>query len=474
MPDIFSMPSLRKFVLISSPIMVLFISIQIFSSSYPLHGIFICVLLLLGIFPYIFEFVHGKVDTFAPIMWVAPVFTTVYGVGAAGRLLNHDFSFRAQYTVVSPEETILKVLALATLGLIALLIGYYRPLGRKLAAHVPQFDAGWSSRRAWVVIIVTTGLGLYGFWLLLPSLGAGPRTQLAKGSSRVAFILVNFLNVASILVLADTMITAISFNDFEFEIRHPWKLIITVPFVLVNTRLLWLLGGRGRAFSIFVVCVFLIHHLVYRFSLLEGLIAFFGVKIIPGWAAAVVSAIVTLDISDVIHHIKNPYLFQQSPTRPFNNVVVLISGVPETQGFVYGETFLSAFFEVAPIQPFRETTTVYNEAFYPAIQGDFGVTITMLGELYLNFWIPGVVIGLLIMGVIIRTSYEWLILQGYNHASIVVFAAIANDFLLMGNFSNSLPGMGLLLVPLSIGLLFICGGINQVSPTGQTVFREVF
>jgi len=276
------------------------------------------------------------------------------------------------------------------------------------------------------------------------------------------------LNVASILLLADTLISAVSYEELTIEIRQPWKLIVAVPFVLFNVRLLWLLGGRGRAFSIFVVCVFLIHYLIYQFSLLEGFIVFIGVKIIPAWAAAVVTAALRIDIAALAYHLQHPFLFRESPTRPFNNVVVLISGVPEIQSFTYGETFLSAFFEVIPLQPFRETNTVYNAAFYPSIAGDYGVPITMLGELYLNFWIPGIVLGLLLMGVIIRGSYEWLILQRPSYASIVIFATLANDFLLMGNFSNALPGTALLLVPLCCCLYFISGGFDSRQSVEET------
>ncbi|EMA06581.1 oligosaccharide repeat unit polymerase [Haloarcula vallismortis] len=440
----------------------------VLSSSYPLHWPFIFLLLTLGVFPYAYEGAVGRIDPFSPVMWFAPVFAIVYGIGAARRLLNRDFVFQADYIVTNPETAILKVLILATVGISMLLLGYYRPWGRILATRVPQFGRGWSSRRAWLAIIVTTALGLYGFWLLLPTLGAGPRSHLAKGNSRLAFVLVNLLNVASILLLADAMISAISFNDLTVEIRQPWKLIVTVPFILFNVRLLWLLGGRGRAFSIFVVCAFLIHYLVYQFSLFQGIIIFFGVKIIPAWAADIMSAAVTLDVADLAYHLQNPLLFRESPTRPFNNVVVLISGVPETQDFVYGETFLSAFFEVIPLQPFRETNAVYNAAFYPSIAGDYGVPITMLGELYLNFWLPGVVIGLLLVGVIIRGSYEWLIVQKQSYASIIIFAALTNDFLLMGNFSNSLPGTGMLLVPLFCCLYYVSGGSGSTRSKQKT------
>lgn len=431
------------------------------SVSYQLHWIIIFGLFILAACPYLYSITAGEHDPFEPVLWFAPVFVIVYAVGAARRLINDDFIFQADFVVNDPIVAILELLLLATVGLVALLFGYYRPWGQVLATRLPKFNTAWSSRRAWVMIVITTTLGLYGFWLLMPSLGVGPRSHLAKGSSRVAFVLVNLLIVSSILLISDTLISAVAYEDWSIEVHQPWKLVVAIPFVLCNVRLLWLLGGRGRALNIFVVSVFLFHYIVRRFSLWEGLVTFVGVKIIPAWAAAIVTSIISLNISDLIYHLQNPFLFRESPTRPFNNVVVVISGVPETQGFTYGETFLSAFFEVIPHQPFRETTTVYNMAFYPSIAGDFGVPITMLGELYLNFWIPGVILGLLVAGIVIRTSYEWLIVQGGGYASIVIFAAITNDFLLMGNFSNSLPGTGIVLLPLCLCVYFISFNLSR-------------
>lgn len=140
--------------------------------------------------------------------------------------------------------------------------------------------------------------------------------------------------------------------------------------------------------------------------------------------------------------------------------MVLVSGVPEELGFTYGETFLNAFFEVLPLHPFRGVNEVYNAAFYPSIAGNYGVPVTMVGELYLNFWVIGVPIGFLVIGIIVRATYEQLIVQRTSFASIVIFAAITNDFLLMGNFGNSLPGTGLLLLPLCCCLYYISGGLD--------------
>lgn len=282
------------------------------SFSYSLHWVFISALFIMGITPYVYEYTQGNLDPFSPIMWIAPIFTITYGAGAARRILNQDFAFQAEYIVVSPKPVILEVLVLAVVGLVALSYGYYKPWGRKLAARTPRFRSGWSSYRAWVAIVVTTLLGLYGFWLLLPYLGPGPRSHLAKGSSRLAFVLINLLNVATILLIADTLISGVSYDGLKFEIYKLRKLVIIIPFMLLNVRILWMLGGRGRAFSVFVIFVFLYHYLVRRFSLFEGIAVFAGVKIIPSWVAGIVSAAVSLNIDELFYHLQNPY-FSENP-----------------------------------------------------------------------------------------------------------------------------------------------------------------
>ena len=82
-----------------------------------------------------------------------------------------------------------------------------------------------------------------------------------------------------------------------------------------------------------------------------------------------------------------------------------------------------------------------------------------MGELYLNFWIPGIVVGMLLVGVIMRAVYHWLItgVGSDNIAGAVLFATLSNNFLLGGNFSNSAPALGLRILPMLAILLFVTG-----------------
>lgn len=434
-----------------------FVSVAILSNQFTFHWVFIICIFLIAIFPYVYESRTGSIDPFAPIMWNAPLFALTFGVSAARRIISRDFVFIGTFYGTSQEAVILKVLFFSLIGLLFVVFGYYVSWGKKIATRLPYFEPTWSSKRAWTAIIVLMILGSIGYLSLLTSIGSGPRSHLAKGGSKWAFILVNLLYTASVLIIADILISSLSYSEKSISIKHWYKSLLVIPIIWLNIYLLWTLGGRGRAFGIFVVGVFLFHYSVRRFSLLEGLAIFTIVKIIPSWAASVMAAIITLDIENIFSSIQNFYLFYRTPATPFNNIVILFSGVPEQQDYVYGETFFSGFFEVLPLQPFRETNTVYNHVFYPEIQGDYGVPITLLGETYLNFGFLGIIIGMITVGIIMRFVYEWLVIQQDGPPSIVIFSTISNGFLLFGNFSNSFPQLGLKILPLIICLIYISG-----------------
>lgn len=441
-------------------ILTTFIYSQNPSNEYVIWAL-IMILFILSTVPFMYEFYTGEIDPFAPIMWTAPLFAVAYGYAAAERLWYNDFTFRASYTVQDPEQAMATVLIFASISLIAVFYGYYRTWGRQIAVALPRFKTGWDSRRAWFVITILMILGLYGFSQLFPYLGEGPRSHLVKGNTRFAFILVNFLNIASVLIASDIIIKSISYSDRKITIVNCSRIIIGGIIILTNVRILWMLGGRARAFNIFIILTFLVHYLFRRFSLAEGIAIMVGIQFLPAWLANIFSSIITIDIERLQSSLTSPVIYNDSPTRPFNNVVVLFDGVPRKQEFTYGETFASAFFEVLPFHPFREANEVYNSAFYPSIMGDFGVPITLMGELYLNFWVPGLILGMVLMGVIMRCTYEWTILQQSSFTSVVIFAVVSNSFLFMGNFSNSLPNMGLLLLPSFLSLFFICGGVIE-------------
>lgn len=443
---------------------------RVISTQYPKVWAAIVVVTALAIVPFIYEFHRGAIDPFAPILWVSPLFIALYTGPAAERLLLSDFTFKAQYMIPGHATNYMfEVLIFSAIGLVFLIIGYYWEGGKRASKYIPTFQSTWSSRRAWASIVVLILVGVTGYLSL--SFGNGPRTQLAKGSNMYAFIAVNLLNTASILIITEILLNHTTYRDLVLGFGSPIKIGGMSLLVLINLQLLWTLGGRKRAFIIFVIGLFLLHYLYRKFSVLGGIGAYVFVTFLPEWAAELVISLLGLDFDVFIRTLTNPVFLVQSPTRAFNNIVILFSGVPNVLDYQYGMTFLSAFFAVVPWQPVPQTQRVYNNAFYPEIIGDYGVPITLIGELYVNFWIIGVVGGMLLLGVAMRTFYEWAVVSHSTTASLVLFSTVANTFLIGGNFSNSAPNLGLKVLPLLLTLIFICG--IDYSPTRNHIESHI-
>jgi hypothetical protein len=463
------LPLAGSFVLTGILILVL---VTFGATWYPLW-LAIIALAVLATVPFVHEYTNnGPLDPFEPVFWVAPLFFLTYGAHAALRLLRDDFDFRGNIVAgTSITSVMLEVLVFASIGLIAIYAGYYWRWSASLGSALPSFRPGWSSQRAWVAIVALLAIGIVGFLSLRPAIGTGPRSHLAKGGSKFAFIAVNFLNIASIIAIADVLIRWPA-DRWHPSLRTVLKAVVATAIVAGNSLLLWQLDGRGRAFGTMIVAVFLFHYLFRRFSFPAGMGLFAIIKAIPSWAIALLTSIIALDFGGFASELASPYLFRASPYTSFNNIVVLLAGVPERLDFQGGTTFLSALFELVPAQPFLETHIVYNQAFLPDWGSRAGVPITLLGELYLNFGLVGVAIGLFVIGVVIRAVYEWLVSDQATATSLVLFSLLTNSFLLMGNFSNDFPKLGLRSIPMLIVLYFIAGGVDT-SIVGRVTEAEI-
>jgi hypothetical protein len=76
------------------------------------------------------------------------------------------------------------------------------------------------------------------------------------------------------------------------------------------------------------------------------------------------------------------------------------------------------------------------------------------------------------VGIVMRAIYEWLVSDRATAASLVLFSLLTNGFLLLGNFSNTFPKLGMKLLPMLAALYFIAGGIDT-SVAGRITIIEV-
>ena len=154
-------------------------------------------------------------------------------------------------------------------------------------------------------------------------------------------------------------------------------------------------------------------------------------------------------------------LFQRSFGA--DSFLVILDGVAHGRHFEFGRTFGSLAWWWVPRALWAEKPLTYaiefwetflrQSAYFPP---NVSASPTMIGELYLNFWWPGVVIGGWISGSAYRLCYLWFRKQPRSEASVLIYllAVAALVKMVEGPIADHLIE---LFVNVTIGVLVVVG-----------------
>jgi hypothetical protein len=128
---------------------------------------------------------------------------------------------------------------------------------------------------------------------------------------------------------------------------------------------------------------------------------------------------------------------------------LVIRYTPSSWDFQYGRTFVSALFALVPRFIFPNKPPAFNQgafgrAYYLQAPDDFYTsnTPTVPGELYLNFGWPGIVLGMMVYGAILRVIWEWYKGTGQSAGALLILLIAWYDLLLIdGLFSDYIAGL---------------------------------
>ena len=147
--------------------------------------------------------------------------------------------------------------------------------------------------------------------------------------------------------------------------------------------------------------------------------------------------------------------------REFNQFdwfAVVLDLVPTELPFQSGGTFLQFFSMFVPSSMWPEKPLPLGYTLTLVVGGaSSGSPPSILGELYVNFGVPGIVLGMFIAGIIARTLYGYLRAHPHNIAVIMIyaynFASIHRFF--TRSFAPKMLGYVLFMVPMLFALWFI-------------------
>jgi oligosaccharide repeat unit polymerase len=137
--------------------------------------------------------------------------------------------------------------------------------------------------------------------------------------------------------------------------------------------------------------------------------------------------------------------------------------VDDTQDYKFGGTLVQFLTAVVPRQIWPEKPvnldTYIGEKIYGAeLYGSAAVPAGLFGEMYMNFWYAGIVIGALALGVAMRKIDNLLIANRGKTAFVLVYVLMLQSFgmsVLASGFSSTMVGVLSAGIPLLLSLRFI-------------------
>lgn len=343
---------------------------------------------------------------------------------------------------------------------LVLMIAGYRVAWLVWPADTPRVSShSWSEGRARFLGALGIGIGIAA---LLAALGgpAGVIRLTNQFADRYDFVTPSSLLLAAVSLSAP----AIALRGASW-VRHPTRrgtlaivLLWLPPALLVSGYL----GQRWRDLSILVALAALVHlghrRIPKRWMAVFGatLVAFF---LIVGFQRNVVGTTQTLEPLGGEQFYYN-YVGSGHELGQFRDFVVTLEGVPDALDFQYGATFAS----VIPGAPFETGGALFTETFFPLAQYASYPT-PLLGELYLNFSYPGIVVGILLYGALLGGLEVYF--RRNRHAlgalAVYTYSLLPVALILRGSFTTFAGFYVVGLLALVVSLRFVTRGGHRSS-----------
>jgi hypothetical protein len=375
-----------------------------------------------------------RLDPFEPIVIFALAWGVMFVLRPAAILIRGDYLFYG----VDISSTLGKAVLLALLGGVGFIFGYELSLGGRFAGRLPTPPSDIVPKSALLGAFVVSALGLAALALfLLPSGGVHAIDTLLNGRSIELNDLIEksttYLWYGSLLVVPAALAGfAVAFVDRRPTFIASAALLMALALLRIvptgnRIFLLVLLGGivvfvflqLGRRPGMVALAIGLVLALVASYAVLtfrdsenrktptKALHALVSTPslilrpLVKGPDAEMAPALAgaLLVVPDQLHHRYGGAIFGDLLVRPIPRQ--LWAGKPDTPGHEV----------TAKVWPVARATGAFDPAFTPLLY------------LYWDFGLPGVVVGMALLGIAARALYEYLLRHAHSVLARLVFAA---------------------------------------------------
>ncbi|WP_158055638.1 O-antigen polymerase [Halorussus halophilus] len=355
---------------------------------------------------------------------------------------------------------LLQPLLIVQLGLASLVIGYFLPTGEKLGGALPTPPSTWNRARCRTAIRV---LNLLGFVFLIVFVVAtdvpttlGEFSQKRSGATVYIRYGVYLLLTAALLAFGNHVHQRRPLRSLEM---YPVAIIILVAMMFPIYT-----SNRGRLIW-FIISLLVVYHYVRRrlplyWVTATGVISLTVVSLMGGIRkAGRISG-----PQNVLSYLSPDTALKVVAGADFGGITALshvIHQTPEQLPFKYGSTFLKWITFPVPRVFWREKPVQLSRYLARVVYGKSnGTPGTVIAEFYLNYGVIGVVVGMAILGVLLRAVYVYLVRSEkvlpvtllYIGVTIYVFAVM-----FPANVSKAIISGVLRCGPLVLSIIYITG-----------------
>ncbi len=445
---------LIRTILITSLIATMWMIFLLLSSStWNLFWLVILLWTIAVIFPLILK---GR-DPFE--FWIP--FVAYFVVLFPIRAIYDVFRGEAKFFDLSSNAWIFTIaLIYGLLSLLAFYLGYFHPWGRRLAKRLPALTAKFSTPRLYIIGSAFLLVGFVSLLLLLRTVPLfaiwSPQGDvLSKSAFKGKYYLlwgIDFFILLFIFLYAskDRRIPK-PFVFASFLLATVVGILLGAKETILQPFFYWLvirhytrkpIGKRGIAFFSLALVLVLFTFPFFRH---------FGPKGLEKIEAVVKTENFWKTWPDYII----------SRFYGVESLTLILKNVPEAFPYKYGETFFELFIQpiprvlwpTKPISVGFQFTQAFTSGYYGSSTSS---ALSLPGELYLNFGLPGILFGFMLLGLIGRIIYEYL--GKRSGASYVILYALTLYALVMlneGNVSGRLPFYLTKLIPSIFAIFYL-------------------
>lgn len=432
-------------------------------STVSLLPILIATYFVLCLLPMLIASHRGELNVFEPIIFYCAI-SLMTGAALIERTYYSEQEFEYEIISYSFETgmTLVSVVLVAMLG--ATLVGYYI-FGPQLPSLTEAFSLrrrilGFSTitgrtYRATALLYLIIGLASFAgivlfvfpepnpFYIFLTD---EPRSRLFR-ESNIYVLGARTLYLGYLLWLCGALA--------DRQAPSPLEILFALPLV----GLFLLLGGRGRAISVLVL-VIVVLYLAFIEELVDlhrGVLAHLSGSIppavvllgLPLISLGIAVGIVLLRSlrlgNDVFEALLSVNILSIASAGAhndkFDNFLALTELVPEVIDYQFGAFYARVAFNFIPRRIWTEKPVlsvggVLRRELLPNAAG--GRSPGTMGDYYINFGYPGIVMLGVLHGIVLRLTYRIIKRKPANPLSILIFALLLGGFGISGLTNNSL------------------------------------